>query len=104
MRVSRGYETDMRINRKYIRSASRLTIAGSFVATTITAVGFPTAAYAYLDPGTGSMILQGVIAAVAAGGIAMTSFWHRITGWFRRDNGTSQGADSGEDMGEESHK
>jgi len=35
-------------------------------------------AFAYLDPGTGSAILQGVIAAIAAVGIAGKLYWHRI--------------------------
>jgi len=35
-------------------------------------------AYAYIDPGSGSMIVQGVLAAIAA--IAMTAklWWHRL--------------------------
>ena len=34
-------------------------------------------AYAYLDPGTGSMLLQGLIAAVAAGLIIIRTYWDR---------------------------
>ena len=41
-------------------------------------LGYSTAAFSYLDPGTGSIILQGLIAGimviVAAGGV----FWQRI--------------------------
>ena len=32
-------------------------------------------AYAYLDPGTGSMLLQGLIAAVAGGLMIIRSYW-----------------------------
>jgi len=32
-------------------------------------------AYAYLDPGTGSMLLQGFIAAVAGGLLVMRAYW-----------------------------
>ena len=32
-------------------------------------------AYAYLDPGTGSMLLQGLIAAVAGGLVVMRAYW-----------------------------
>lgn len=39
---------------------------------------FVSPAHAYLDPGTGSAILQGVIAAIAAVGIAGKLYWHRI--------------------------
>lgn len=35
-------------------------------------------AHAYLDPGTGSAILQGLIAAIAAVGIVVKLYWHRI--------------------------
>ena len=35
-------------------------------------------AYAYLDPGTGSMVLQGIIAAVAAGLTTAGIYWSRI--------------------------
>ena len=35
-------------------------------------------AYAYLDPGTGSMILQAIIASIAAIGAAGTFYWRKI--------------------------
>jgi hypothetical protein len=35
-------------------------------------------AYAYLDPGTGSMLIQGIIGAVAAVGITLKLYWHKI--------------------------
>lgn len=35
-------------------------------------------AHAYLDPGSGSAILQGVIGALAAIGITLKLYWHRI--------------------------
>lgn len=35
-------------------------------------------AFAYLDPGTGSIILQGIIAAVAAASVTARIYWHRI--------------------------
>lgn len=41
-------------------------------------------ALAYLDPGTGSIILQGLIAAVVAGLFYVRSAWARIKSFFRR--------------------
>ena len=41
-------------------------------------------ALAYLDPGTGRLIVQSVVAAVAAAGFAIRLYWRRIQGWFRR--------------------
>ena len=35
-------------------------------------------AYAYLDPGAGSVILQGIIAAIAAVAIVVNLYWHKI--------------------------
>jgi hypothetical protein len=35
-------------------------------------------AYAYLDPGTGSIILQGLIAGLAAGGTIISLNYHRL--------------------------
>ncbi|MCK5686842.1 hypothetical protein KAJ27_22075 [bacterium] len=39
---------------------------------------FVTPAFAYLDPGTGSAILQGVLGAVAAIAVVIKIYWHRI--------------------------
>lgn len=39
---------------------------------------FPGVAFAYLDPGTGSMIIQGILAAVAAVGVSLGVFWKRL--------------------------
>jgi hypothetical protein len=45
-------------------------------------------AHAYLDPGTGSMILQGIIGTVAAGFAFFSLFFQRIkkkiSGWIAR--------------------
>ena len=39
--------------------------------------------YAYLDPGTGSMLLQAMLAALAAVAVVFRIFWNRIRGLFR---------------------
>jgi hypothetical protein len=38
-------------------------------------------AYAYIDPGTGSALIQGLVAAVAAIGVTLKLYWHRIIGF-----------------------
>jgi len=45
-------------------------------------------AHAYLDPGTGSAILQGVLAAIVAIGLTVKLFWHKILKFLgiRKDN------------------
>ena len=52
----------------------------------------PTFAYAYLDPGTGSAIIQGLIAALAAIGLALKVYWHRVLGFLglRRPSNTDE--------------
>ena len=41
-----------------------------------------TDAFAYLDPGTGSMLLQVILGGVAAVGVALKLYWHKITSVF----------------------
>ncbi|MBW1954198.1 MAG: hypothetical protein JRI76_06450 [Deltaproteobacteria bacterium] len=55
-------------------------------------------AEAYLDPGTGSMLVQGLLAAIAAAGVSLGVFWKRIKAFFRgssrrktEDNGEAHG-------------
>ena len=45
---------------------------------------FTNPAHAYIDPGTGSMIVQAVIAAVAAVSVSIGIFWRRIRSFFDR--------------------
>ncbi len=43
--------------------------------------------WAYLDPGTGSMLLQVILGGIAAVGVALKIFWHRIKlaiGWGKK--------------------
>ena len=40
-------------------------------------------AHAYLDPGTGSMLLSAVIGVAAAVALAVKMFWYRLIGMFR---------------------
>lgn len=44
------------------------------------------AAYSYLDPGTGSFILQTLIAALFGALFVVKSYWQRIKSWFCRHN------------------
>lgn len=49
---------------------------------------FPSQAYAYLDPGTGSMILQGIIGGLAAVAVVAKIYWDRLIRFFgfRKDS------------------
>ena len=39
-------------------------------------------AYAYLDPGTGSILLQGIIGGVAVGAATISVYWKKLTSIF----------------------
>ncbi|MCY1437187.1 hypothetical protein D9M71_533390 [compost metagenome] len=38
----------------------------------------PCQAFAYLDPGTGSIIIQGIIGAIAASIVVIRAYWERL--------------------------
>ncbi len=44
----------------------------------------PTYSYAYLDPGTGSIIIQAIVAFFAAVGGVCSLYWRKITSIFKR--------------------
>jgi hypothetical protein len=52
-------------------------------------------AHAYLDPGTGSLILSAIVGLLATIGLAIKTWWYKIKGLFRRaaprsgDDGTA---------------
>ena len=51
-----------------------------FIATLFTSLN----AFAYLDPGTGSIIIQGLIAGVAAVIVFVKNFWVNIKSFFTK--------------------
>ena len=53
-------------------------------------------AHAYLDPGTGSMLISAVIGLFAALALALKMFWYRLVGLFR---GKGRGIQPGEVKG-----
>lgn len=58
------------------------TVSAAVAALMMTAVP----AYAYLDPGTGSMILQGAIAAVAGGLFTAKLYWTKLKSLFKKQS------------------
>ncbi len=51
-------------------------------------------AYAYLDPGTGSILLQGLVAAVAGGIVATKLYWAKVKSFLsfgsKKDEGSKR--------------
>jgi hypothetical protein len=52
---------------------------------------------AYLDPGTGSMLVQLIVGGFAAAGVALKLYWRRFTRFFRRDKPELQSAEPDHD-------
>lgn len=52
------------------------------VATAFILVASSGPAFAYIDPGTGSMILQGIIGGVAGGLFIMRTYWAKVVAFF----------------------
>jgi hypothetical protein len=57
-------------------------------------------AHAYLDPGTASLILQGIVGAIGAGIVTIGLYWQKFTSLFKRkqdepdqDSPSTDGAD-----------
>lgn len=53
-------------------------------------------AHAYLDAGTGSMIIQGIVAVCIGASLALRTYWRRIRNLFRRDSAQTPAAPSEE--------
>ncbi len=52
-------------------------------------------AYAYIDPGTGSILLQGLIAGIAAGLVVIKLYWYKVKAFlFGRGQKANSPADS----------
>lgn len=51
-------------------------------------------AQAYIDPASGSMIFQALIAGIAAAGTGLAVFWTRLRSLFRRGSGADAAADA----------
>ena len=52
-------------------------------------LSFTSTASAYLDPGTGSMILQGLIAGIAVAGFTIKTYWYKLKSMFGGDQPSS---------------
>ena len=53
-------------------------------------------AHAYLDPGTGSILLQMLLGGVAGGLVVIRLYWARIKSWFSPRNAAPTPTDDGE--------
>ena len=58
-----------------------------------------TPAFAYLDPGTGSMILQGIIGGIAAGIAVISLYYRRAKEYFNKRFGRNKGSQAQQNDG-----
>lgn len=56
----------------------------SSAAPALVLLALPRDAAAYIDPGTGSLVLQGLIAGLAMAAAVIRGYWYRIKAFFRR--------------------
>jgi hypothetical protein len=61
-------------------------------------VGWANSAWAYLDPGTGSMILQLLLGGIAGAIVILKLYWRRFVGLFRGSTREEAGSSSSEDQ------
>jgi hypothetical protein len=70
-------------------------LAAAFAPVTALAIGEPIEIrVAYLDPGTGSLIIQAVVAVLAGAAVAITSYWQKIKTFFGRNSRNSEPSDT----------
>lgn len=50
--------------------------------TVLLTAAFTSPAFAYLDPGTGSMVLQAILGVVAIAGATVSVYWQRVRSFF----------------------
>ena len=44
----------------------------------------PNLAYAYVDPGTGAILIQSLVASVALAASAIIVYWNKVLSWFNQ--------------------
>ena len=56
-------------------------------------ISYTSPAYAYLDPGTGSMLLQGLIGGIAASIAFLSIYWQKVKAFFGKEEPDTDTAD-----------
>lgn len=54
-------------------------------------LAFSPAAFAYLDPSTGSMVVSAIVGIFASIALALKTYWYKIKGFFRKGRGQESG-------------
>ena len=59
----------------------------------ISLISYTSPAYAYLDPGTGSMLLQGLIGGIAAAIAFLSIYWQKVKAFFSKEEADTDTAE-----------
>ena len=74
-------------------SQRRLIDDGKLVAAALFLVLLAQPAWAYLDPGTGSMIISAIVGLFATVGLALKTYWYKVKSFFRKNAEEGPAAD-----------
>lgn len=70
-----------------VESRTTVTLRSTSVILAVLMLLVPRDAFAYIDPGSSSMLLQAIVGGVAAVLMITRVYWRRATGLFRRSRG-----------------
>jgi hypothetical protein len=56
----------------------------AFLMVLLVVAAYPSSAWAYLDPGAGTAILQGILATVVSVGVVLKMYWHQFLAFVRK--------------------
>ena len=62
------------------------------ITTALALSGFAPAAFAYLDPSTGSMILSAIVGLFATAGLVIKNYWYKLKSFFKGSGSSTQGS------------
>ena len=54
--------------------------------------------YGYIDPGTGSLIIQSIIGAIAAIGVTLKLYWHKLKLMFSKQDKSAESGKEQQDV------
>jgi hypothetical protein len=69
------------MNNEHRNVVGRATLSAAL----LSLAAFAPPAWAYLDPGTGSMIISAIVGLFATVGLAVKTYWYKLKAFFRRD-------------------
>lgn len=81
------------VPRRAARTSSRPGLAGAALAALLTVVLVPAPAHAYIDPASGSLVLQVVAAGVLAALLTMKRIWRKLAGLLPGRRGSEHDSD-----------